>query len=213
MYFLKCNNCGHLNEVKTAYLIFCVNCNKKLDNNYSNWQTKNPDKTFDDFLHLICISEEDVFKTSQIPKSNRNKGLKYWIGFALAFAIFYAVGQFGGEKIAGIFRKSSFDKEMIEYANEMNEICPMMVDNVTRLDNVINLPGNIFQYNYTLALVKDSINIVELKDYIEPNIINGVKTQPQMKILRDNKVTVNYNYKDKSGEYLFTISVKPDQYE
>ena len=213
MHFLKCNNCGHLNEVKTAYLIFCSNCNKKLDNNFSNWQTRNPEKTFDDFKQLICISEADVQKTSQKTKSNRPKGLKYWIIFAVAFAIFYAIGQFGGEKIAGIFRKPAFDKAMVEYANEINKTCPMMLDNATRLDNVITLPGNIFQYNYTIAMVKDSINIDELKKYLEPNIINGVKTQPQMKIIRDNKVTVNYNYKDKSGVYLFTISVKPDQYE
>ena len=31
MHFLKCNNCGHLNEVKTEYLTFCNNFQKKIE--------------------------------------------------------------------------------------------------------------------------------------------------------------------------------------
>lgn len=123
MHFLKCNNCGHLNELKTEYLIFCSNCNKKLENNFSNWQTRNPEKTFADYKQLICISEEDVQKSNQKTKSNKPKGLKYWIGFAVTFAIFYAIGQFGGEKIAEIFRKPAFDKAMVEFASEINKKC------------------------------------------------------------------------------------------
>ena len=89
-----------------------------------------------------------------------------------------------------------------------------MIDNVTRLDNAIALTGNTFQYNYSIVtMVKDSINIEKLKNYLEPRIINTVKTEPMMKIIRDNKTTVNYSYKDKSGVFLFTISVKPEQYE
>lgn len=89
-----------------------------------------------------------------------------------------------------------------------------MIDNATRLDNVIALLDNVFQYNFTLvSMTKDSININELKGYLEPSIINFVKTNPDMQTMRDNKVTINYYYKDKEGVYLFTISVKPEQYE
>jgi hypothetical protein len=52
-----------------------------------------------------------------------------------------------------------------------------------------------------------------LKEYLEPNITNFVRTNPDMKFQRDNKVTINYYYKDKDGNYLFTISVTPGQYE
>ena len=47
----------------------------------------------------------------------------------------------------------------------------------------------------------------------DPRIVNNVKTEPQMKIVRDNKTTINYSYKDKAGGLLFMISVKPQQYE
>jgi len=214
MHYLKCNNCGHLNELKTEYLVFCSSCDKKLENNFTNWQRRHPEKSLDDFKQLICVSEAEIPQKNQKTKSNYPKGLKYWIGFTFAFAIFYAIGQFGGEKIIAIFRKPAFEKAMVEFASEINKNCPIMIDNATRLDNSIALPKNTFQYNYTiLTVVKDSVKIEDLKNSVEPRIINIVKTEPQMKIIRDNKTTVNYNYKDKFGVFLFMISVKPEQYE
>lgn len=214
MHFLKCNKCGHLNEVKSPYLIFCSKCDKKLDNNFSDWQRRNSEKTLDDFKQLICVSTDEIQKSNEKAKPDKRKGLKYWIGFAVAFAIFYAIGQFGGEKIVSLFMKPAFEKALVEYAREINKNCPIMIDNATRLDNTLALPDNTFQYNYTiLSVVKDSVDVDALRNYIEPGIINAIKTEPQMKIIRDNKTTVNYSYKDEAGEVLFTISVKPEQYE
>ncbi len=102
---------------------------------------------------------------------------------------------------------------MVEYADELNKTCPFTVDEATQLDNVIVLPDNVFQYNYTLAFMKDSVNTDELKNYLEPRILNNIKTQPEMKIIRDNQVTLNYNYRDRTGAHLLTISVKPEQYK
>jgi len=99
-------------------------------------------------------------------------------------------------------------------ASEINKSCPMMIDSDTRLDNAISLPSNIFQYNYTLVnMEKETIDIDMLKGYLEPNITNFVRTNPDMKFQREKKVTVNYYYKDKNGNYLFKISVTPEQYE
>ena len=213
MHYLKCNNCGHLNELKSEYMTFCTKCSKKLENNYSDWKIRNSDQSFDEYKQAVCTTEA-IESLKEIPKSKQRKGLKYWIAFAVAFAIFYAIGQIGGESLAGLFRKTTFDKVLMEMAGELNKSCPIMVDNATRLDNAVALPDNVFQYNYTLiGMNKDSVNIEELKSYLEPTIINSVKTNPDMQGMRDNKVKVNYYYKDKSGVYLFTISVKPEQYE
>jgi len=213
MYFLKCSNCGHLNELKTEYLTFCKSCNKVLKDNFADWIKANPDKTFEDFKQIICTTEVTETTNSK-PKSRSPKGLKYWIGFAIAFAIFYAIGQLGGEKISGFYKNPAFKKALMEIASELNKTCPVMVDNATRLDNSIALPNNVFQYNYTLVtMLKDSININDLKNYLEPRIVNDVRTNPAMKYIRDNKVTVNYSYKDMTGANLFNISVKPEQYQ
>jgi hypothetical protein len=217
MYFLKCNHCGHLNEIKSEYLVFCSNCKKKLENSYSDWQRRNPEKTFDDYKQLICISEIDIQRSNIKPKSNRKAITISFVSlaaFAVGFAIFYIIGHIGGDKLFTMFNNQVYDKVMVEMASKISKQCPIMVDNVTRLDNVIAMPNNVFQYNYTIvATVKDSIKVDEAKSIMEPRIINNVKTEPSLKYMRDHKTTINYNYKDKVGVFLFTISVKPEQYQ
>lgn len=217
MYFLKCNKCGHLNEVKSEYLVFCNSCHTKLENNYNKWEEVNPDKSFEEYKQIVCTTEEEKIQTEKIKinksTKHKSKSLKYGIGFIIVFAIFYAIGHFAGESIIKIFNKPSFNKEMVQMASEINKNCPIMLDAQTRLDNTIALPDNVFQYNYTLVnSEKASLDIEGLKKYLEPIIYNVAKTNPDMKLLRDNKTTLNYYYKDKSGVYLFTISVTPDQY-
>ena len=102
---------------------------------------------------------------------------------------------------------------MRKTATEINKLCPILVDSETRLENTIVLPSNVFQYNYTLMNIeKGSIDIALLKNEMEPDITNFVCTSPDMKVLRDNKVTINFQYSDKDGNHLFTISVASKLY-
>jgi hypothetical protein len=112
------------------------------------------------------------------------------------------------------FKAPSFDKAMMDVASELNKSCPIMVDSETRLDNTVALPNNAFQYNYTLInLDKSEVIIDTVKKYLEPGIINNVKTNPDLKIYRDNKTTMIYYYKDKNGEFVYKLSVTPDMYK
>ena len=89
-----------------------------------------------------------------------------------------------------------------------------MVDKETRLDNVISAPGNVIVYNYTLVnFEKGAVDTTALKNYIGPIATNNIKTNPSMKYMRDNKVTMSYYYKDKNGSYLFNFKVVPYQYK
>ena len=111
------------------------------------------------------------------------------------------------------FKPASFEDGMMKTANEINKACPIMVDQLTRLDNTVALSGNVFQYNYTLITMnKDSVDINLLQTSLEPLIINNIKTNPDLKIPRDNKTTMVYHYKDRNGIFLFKITVKPEQY-
>jgi hypothetical protein len=111
------------------------------------------------------------------------------------------------------FKAPTFDKAMMKAASELNKTCPIMVDSDTRLDNAVAMPNNTFQYNYTLVnLEKGEVNIDTVRKYIEPSIVNNVRTNPQLKSFRDNKVTMNYNYRDKNGEFVMEMKVTPDMY-
>ena len=213
MEYFKCNNCGHLNSLKTEYQVFCSECKKKFVNNFSDWKRINPSQSFEDFKKIFCISEFDIENT-KVQKKPRNKhGVKYYIVFAIAFAIFYGIGKYGYQFISEGFGNATYDKAMMKVASKLNKTCPIMVDSETRLDNTVSLPNNIFQYNYTLVNAeKGSIDVDQVRDFIEPNVINNIKTKPEMKFYKDNEVTMQYHYKDKNGVTLLMITVTSDKY-
>ena len=107
----------------------------------------------------------------------------------------------------------SFDTILAAAASEVNKSCPMMVDKETRLDNAVSFPGPTFQYNYTLVnYVKDSINADQLQKALQPGILNNVKSNPDLKIYRDHKVTMVYAYNDKNKVFITKINITPEMY-
>ena len=113
MYYLKCNHCGHLNEVNSEYMVFCTNCKKKIENNYSNWKKKNQDKTLDEFKKLICISDEDI-QTATSKSKNPKKTLVYWITFISVSVIFTFVGRNAVDSLRQIISTEKTPQELLE---------------------------------------------------------------------------------------------------
>ncbi len=112
------------------------------------------------------------------------------------------------------FKEPSFDKEIEHASIELNKECPMMVDPNTRLDNAEALPGRKIKYNYTLVeLEKSEINLDTVTKYVEPGIVNNIKTNQEMALYRDNNTTFIYNYKDKNGLFVYEFTVTPEMYK
>ena len=178
-----CNNCGKSNPTTNRY---CNNCG----------------------FELPKVQAEVKTESLQQPITSKKKfNLKGIIGIIIGVGTFFAIQHF-------FFGVPSYDKAMMQVASELNKTCPVMIDKETRFDNAIALPENIFQYNYTLVNMEMALtDTLAMKSVLEPNIVNFVKTNPQMKVQRDYKTTVNYYYKDKNGIFLFLISVTPDKYE
>lgn len=137
--------------------------------------------------------------------------MKKIIILIISIAVF-ALAYYSAQGI--FFKQNSFNNVITEAERQLNESCPVMVDEDTRLDNATVLPGNIFQYNYTMInSVRDEINIPELENYLEPLLVDNVKTNPDLKIYRDNNITMIYHYKDKFGEAVMKILVTPEKYK
>jgi len=127
--------------------------------------------------------------------------------------LFTMIGSAVGTKLgSGLFNSdASIDKQLMQIASEFNKSCPIMVDKETRLNNVVASTGKTVIYNYTLVdLSLEQVKIPQLQDYIRPRAINNVKTSPDMKMFRDNKVTMVYRYSDKAGKFLCDIKVTPE---
>ncbi len=182
---VTCTNCGKENKLNVRY---CSGCGHELP------------KIEKEIIHQP-LQQADAVKTNQ-----RKKLIGLIVG-ALAFGLsYFAVQQI-------FFSPPSIDKLLMQTANEVNKTCPMMVDQFTRLDNALAVPGNSFQYNYTLINNdKSEISLDTAKKYIEPVIINRVKTDPGLKFFRDKNVTMIYNYRDKNGVFVVKYTVTPDIY-
>jgi len=87
-----------------------------------------------------------------------------------------------------------------------------MVDAETRLDKVIAAVDNSLQFNYTLIYRdKDSIAIGNLKNYMEPVILNKIKSSPTLNKYLNKNLTWIYSYNDKNGDFIFKITYTPEQ--
>ena len=180
----NCSNCQAENELNSKYCSICG------------------------FKFPITDSEnlKPEVKDLEAIKPKRKFNIKTFIGFIIGFVIMFFVTQ-------SIF-KPSIDKQLVEFANEFNKTCPMNIDEYTTLKNIVALPNKTVQYNYVLVgITKAEVKMDTVKKYIFPGILQNVKTNPGMKFFRDNKVTLNYYYSDKNGEYVTEYIVKPEMYE
>ena len=181
-----CNNCGKENPINYKY---CFECGYEM-----------PKPTI--------LFPEDSTPSNFSSDINKKKRIINWIVYAVVFGLsYFAVQHF-------FFGSFSVDNNLMKVASELNESCPIMVDSETRFDNALASTNKTFQYFYTLVNVEiNEVNPAEGKKVLEPQITNMVKTNPDMKVLRDLGVTFKYSYRDKNGIFLFDIIIVPDKYQ
>lgn len=184
MHYLKCNKCGHLNEVKSEYLIFCSKCDKKLENNFSNWHESNSDKTLDDFKSLMCVTAEEIPQKKTRYKWAKPQSLKFWLGFVITFSIFYAVGQYGGSSLAKLFRSDYTSKDILTqkwvketydyYGFSFETPVKLEKDSLPLPDNIKNLIERIDSYtNKKTSGLMIAVNCSKYKPIIGKGSLEG----------------------------------------
>ena len=141
-------------------------------------------------------------------QSTKQKNKRTLMLQAVTFVVFFALAFFGTKFL---FRKDIGD-ELQKVSTEMNKTLPMKVDDDTRLDNTQFIAPRTIQYNYTVvALDSDSMtmDLDGLKKFAMEQTQKQLDTAPEMKLFRENDVTMKYNYKDKKGKYLLDFSISP----
>ena len=98
-------------------------------------------------------------------------------------------------------------------STDVNKKCPMQVDSVLTLENTIAHPIATFRYNYTLKYDTVKYDIHEFERTLKKTTLNTVRTSPDAKMFRDMYATLEYNFSDTMGNYLFLIIIKPEDYK
>jgi hypothetical protein len=101
-----------------------------------------------------------------------------------------------------------------ESIKTLNNSCPRQVDEETRLDSVVYMPGNVFAEYFTLLNAEEitSSYIISAKQKIEESIINTIKTNPAFTLFKNNNYTFTFAYRDKTQKPLFNLTITPEQY-
>ena len=129
----------------------------------------------------------------------------YYVGICLLLCLLFT--QCSSEnktKEASIY----LEKE----AQNINRQCPAKIDAVTSLDSCAHKQENILVYYYT---VNDTC-IFDKSDFEGrqiPNLIEIMKTSPEMSGLRNYNTTINHRYNDRNGKLFYSFSINPQDYK
>ncbi|MCL2801090.1 MAG: hypothetical protein FWD28_04960 [Treponema sp.] len=132
------------------------------------------------------------------------------IFFKLALITCLVLGFFS----CGKFASSIMDRALVEMASQMNETLPMMLDSETRLDTTMAHPGNTFAYYLTLVNHSaEDLDAEEFNELMRPNIVNGLKSNPDMAAFKVMKINILYVYRDKENIEFSRIDIPFKDYE
>ena len=102
---------------------------------------------------------------------------------------------------------ASIDAKLAATASQINATLPMMVDQNTRLDTTIAMPGQKFCYVYTIVNMDPMPASDDIEAIMRPLLLNNYRTAPEMQELRDANVTLVYKYRDEQGRQLSTFEI------
>lgn len=98
-------------------------------------------------------------------------------------------------------------------SSDINKKCPIQVDSILKLENTVAFPIATFRYNYVLKYDTLKYDIQSFEKSLRKTTLNTVKTSPDAKMFRDMYATLEYNYSDTLGNYLFRIIIEPKEYK
>lgn len=104
--------------------------------------------------------------------------------------------------------------ELKQIVFEFNKKCPQVIDSETRIDGLEFKDPNTLTYKYTLV----NLNVQTLDTHqfyiaMWPGLLSTIKVSAEMKKLRDNDATIEYDYKDKSGKPVYVFKITPKDYK
>ena len=104
--------------------------------------------------------------------------------------------------------KNNLEKVLIAVVEEVNNSCPMFVDEQTRLDYTEIDKDGFFHYIYTFPFKsKSDIDIPSFYNYQSEILNKYYESNPSLSNFRDNNVTLRYTYFDRYNEQIISIVV------
>jgi hypothetical protein len=110
---------------------------------------------------------------------------------------------------------SSTKPRTLASATELiNDRCPEWVDSESRLDSVLlSKEGEVYYY-YTLPNKESrGINPSSFTAFLLSEIIENIRSNPDLRMHRDSSLTFIFNYTGRGGDLITEFKVGPERYK
>ena len=152
---------------------------------------------------VLGVSHNNTVRSAGIDVMDHKR---LWIIMAVVIGASVGISTFTHLK-----RSGSTEETLVQTSNELNARLPLNVDSDTRWDSTVPGPGKCLTYYYTFVnLYKTEINRGEVSTKANSKLLLAYRTSPDMKLFRENRVTVRYIFKDKAGEIVTSVEASPD---
>ena len=95
----------------------------------------------------------------------------------------------------------------------INKKCPAMIDPETRLDSVWMVNEKTLRYSYSLVnSLARLVDTAEFRRALWPGLLSTVKLSEEMAPLREQSITIQYEYADGTGKKFYLFSIAPKDY-
>jgi hypothetical protein len=108
---------------------------------------------------------------------------------------------------------SGTDAYIEEDVATINKGCPKLLDEETRLENVVFLKPSLIVYNYLLVNVAlANVDTAQFRVALWPGILSGIRVDKGLSALRERKMSFEYRYYDKNKKLIYTFKIGPGEY-
>lgn len=105
-------------------------------------------------------------------------------------------------------------KELEKKAQDINDKCPIIIDQTIRLDSCEVLSDDTFQYNYTFLFIDATkIDRAEFKSEMKNILLYNLQNNDELKRLTEKDVNFIYSCQDENGKPLGKLTITPDDYK
>lgn len=110
--------------------------------------------------------------------------------------------------------EKALTKKLEEMAVNLNASAPVMLDQYTRFEEASVIQGNIFRYRYTVLNTSNPDSLVENGlQSLKENIGKEFSSNPDLRIFKENNVTIEYVYNDENGRTIRSLQITPKDYQ
>ncbi|WP_323405191.1 hypothetical protein [Proteiniphilum sp.] len=110
--------------------------------------------------------------------------------------------------------EKSLNKKLEKMAASYNESAPLMFNQYIRFDKAVVASENVFQYHYTVLNTANPDSLLEgVFISLKEEIVKKHSLEADLRIFKENKIPLEYIYRNEKGVIIRSLKITPEDYQ